>query len=561
MPKVLIVDDNLQNRYLLQALLGGHGFETRTAENGFQALEILKGQFRAEVIISDILMPVMDGFEFCRQCKQDDQFRWIPFLFYTATYTEREDEQFAHSIGAERFLTKPQSPDVILATVHEMLETLPGLEQITPKSSTLSAEMEFFRKHNSILFKKLDEKIAELEREVAERRQTEELLRKRESDLLQSQKMESIGLLTGGIAHDFNNILSSIMLNAEFLGDMLLDQSPCPKCQEPIRQISEAARRAANLTRQLLTFTRREPLTRRPMNLNEVVGHLMGMLHRILGEHVSLAFSACPDVLVVQGDVGMLEQVVMNLTINARDAIAGGGSISIQTSSAAFSALEAQGRGVKEGEYACILIRDSGIGMDEHTLKQIFDPFFTTKEAGKGTGLGLATSRSVIQQHGGWIEVESAPGQGTLFTVFLPRLGADVLPEPRISVPLPTRGGTETLLMVEDDEALRKTLGGYLTGLGYRVLEAVDCVDALHLWDQHSTDIQLLLTDAILPGGLTGWQLTQQLRMERPDLKVITMSGYYDERLCADKLEEGVNYLPKPFMPGDLARALRRSLD
>lgn len=560
MPKVLIVDDNLQNRYLLQALLGGHGFETRTAENGLEALECLRSGYRAEVIISDILMPVMDGFEFCRQCKQDPELKFIPFLFYTATYTQREDEIFATSIGAERFLTKPQSPEVILATVHEMLETLPGVEKMTQKSSALSAEMEFFRQHNTILFKKLDEKISELEREVAERKQTEDLLRKRESDLLQSQKMESIGLLTGGIAHDFNNILSSIMLNAEFLGDMLGDRS-CPKCQEPIRQISEAARRAANLTRQLLTFTRREPLTRQPMDLNEVVSHLMGMLHRILGEHISLAFAACSGLLVVQGDEGMLEQVVMNLTINARDAIVGGGSISIRTESVALSATEAHERGVKAGNYACVLIRDSGAGMDELTLKRIFEPFFTTKDAGKGTGLGLATSRSVVQQHGGWIEVESSIGKGTLFTVFLPQLSADVLPEPRISAPLPTRGGTEALLMVEDDEALRKTLCGYLTSLGYTVFEAVDCVDALHLWEQHGTEIKLLLTDAILPGGLTGWQLTEQLRMERPELKVITMSGYYDERLCADKLEEGVNYLPKPFMPGDLARALRRSLD
>jgi len=381
-----------------------------------------------------------------------------------------------------------------------------------------------------------------------------------EAQLRQSQKMEAIGQLAGGVAHDFNNILAIIQLQA---GLLKMDSSLSAEQSNHAHDIEVSCQRAANLVRQLLLFSRRQALQMRDLDLNEVVAGITKMLQRILGEHIQMQFKFAPTPLTIHADAGMLEQILVNLTVNARDAMPKGGQLVIETSAATFDADSAtKVFQARPGAFACVSVTDTGGGIPPEILPKIFDPFFTTKEVGKGTGLGLATVFGIVQQHKGWVNVHSVVGQGTTLQVYLPRLRQLVEPAPVAAPPAPLRGGNETILLVEDELPVQALMQNTLQHLGYRVLSATTGPEALAVMEKHQDEIHLLLTDLTMPGGMTGMELSEELRRRSPKLKVVYASGYSEE-MAGKKLRliEGENYLAKPFEIRQLAQTVRNRLD
>ncbi len=382
--------------------------------------------------------------------------------------------------------------------------------------------------------------------------------RRVEEHLRQAHKMEAVGQLVGGIAHDFNNILAAMKLQIE-----LLQMNLCgdPKNLAEVRDLADTADRAATLTRQLLLFIRRSVLQAHEIQLNEVVGDLTRMLLRLLGGDIELTFEAAPGVPRIRADPGMIHQVLLNLAVNARDAMPHGGRLEVRTAPATFDADAVSANpNARPGRFACLAVRDTGCGMQPALLDRIFEPFFTSKQPGKGTGLGLSIVHNIVHQHGGWIDVESTPGHGTTFRVFLP---ACATPAPSTSPPepKPTPGGTETLLLVEDNDCLRRNLSAYLGHLGYTILEAADGPSALSVSEQHRARIALLLTVMVMPGGINGLELTDQIRRQRPALQVILSSGHSPDLAEGEAAKRGLVLLPKPYPPTELATTLRRCLD
>lgn len=382
-----------------------------------------------------------------------------------------------------------------------------------------------------------------------------------EAQLRQSQKMESIGQLAGGIAHDFNNILTVIQGHTSLLG--MAENLPAD-AQQSAHQIGLAAERAANLTRQLLTFSRRQVMQPKNLDLNDVVNTMTILLRRLLGEDITLQVKCAPDLPLIHADPGMMEQIVLNLAINARDAMPCGGSLFVSTSIIAVAAgLAEKFPQAVPGNYVCLTVKDTGTGIAPDVLPRIFEPFFTTKDVGKGTGLGLATVYGIVQQHHGWIKTSSELGKGTVFELFLPVAAGKPAHIESREIPAPqARGGTETILVVEDEPPLRMLVRSVLERYGYRVLEAVSGMAALAVWELHKDEIQLLLTDMVMPHGLGGRDLAKKLLAEKPALKVIYSSGYSLAVVGTDMvLQEGLNFLQKPYHPRKLAQAVRDCLD
>lgn len=669
---ILIVDDKAENRYLLEAMLKGNGYKVVSAENGADALGILKSG-NIDLIISDILMPVMDGFNLCRQVKSDESLGRIPFIIYTATYTGEQDEVFARTLGADRFIVKPCEPDVFMKAVREVLENSPRKDSPSPLPP--ASEEEILKLYNERLVRKLEQKMLQLEKEVAARREAEEILRQSqekyksildniedgyyevdlagnirffnpsairilgysESELMgmnnrrlmdtenarmvfatfnrvfatgeparaidwvlthkdgtrcyvdtsvslirdssgkpsgfrgiirditerkiaekekirlteqlqQSQKMESIGRLAGGVAHDFNNLLSIILGYGEIVLEDLDRDHPH---WDPLEQICQAGRRARELTRQLLAFSRKQVLEMKVVDVNSVVAGFEKLIHRLIGEDVQLNLILCPDPLMVSADTTLLEQVMMNLAVNARDAMPGGGTLRIETAFVATDGAPAAG----------IMFRDSGCGMDKEILSHIFEPFFTTKDMEKGTGLGLATSYGIIKQHGGHIRVDSEPGKGTLFTIVLP-ISEQTAASEKAAPPAPEiLRGTETVLLVEDNDMVRNLTELILRNQGYAVLAAETGDAALSLLDRHAGPVHLLLTDVVMP-GMRSEALIERIRAKFPEIKVIYMSGYTDEIIAPSGVpEKDLLFIQKPFSVKGLAASVRKILD
>jgi signal transduction histidine kinase/DNA-binding response OmpR family regulator len=686
MKNVLIVDDKEDNLYYLHVLLTGHGFEVTSARHGAEAL-VKARKTPPDIVISDLLMPVMDGYTLLRHWKADARLKKVPFIVYTATYTEAEDERLALDLGADAFILKPAEPEDFMVRLREVQAKAANTVFSMPKEPK-GDEKELMEVYNKALIRKLEEKTLQqaetneaLLQDITERKRAEEELRWRttlfealmessvdgilvvdsqgkkilqnqrinelwkipqdiaenmndagqlefatsrvknpkqfaekvahlnshpdevgrdeievvdgtllertswpirdkaekyygriwyfrditerrnlEMQVRQAQKMEAIGQLAGGVAHDFNNILAVILMQA---GLMTVEKDISPKLLAFASEIENAAQRAGNLTRQLLLFSRQQAMQPSDLDLQDSVTHMTKMLQRILGEDIRIQFKLSPVPLVVHADPGMIDQILLNLTVNARDAMPNGGELIIETSAVEFDEVTAaqtpQGR---PGSFACLSVTDTGCGIPSDILPRIFEPFFTTKEVGKGTGIGLATIFGIVQQHQGWINVYSEVNQGTTFRVYLPRLMGlsgekNVLPS-LASV----RGGSETILLVEDDPSVRSSLKNALSSLGYRVLEASDGAEALELWKQHSAEIDLLLTDLVLPGGMTGRELSERLLLDDPGLKVIYSSGYSAEIVSKHiPLEEGVNFLAKPYEARKLAQTIRNRLD
>jgi two-component system cell cycle sensor histidine kinase/response regulator CckA len=384
--------------------------------------------------------------------------------------------------------------------------------------------------------------------------------KKLEQQVRQSQKMDAIGQLAGGVAHDFNNILAVIQLQADLLKT---DGNPSPEQLEFAEEISAAAQRAAALTRQLLLFSRKENLQLRDLDLNQSINDMTKMLRRTIGENMQTQFKFAMEPLFIHADASMMDQVLMNLVVNARDAMPKGGRLVIETSTVTFDESAAlHSAQVRPGSFVCLSVSDTGCGIPPENLPRIFEPFFTTKEVGKGTGLGLATVFGIVQHHQGWVNVYSEVGHGTTFRIYLPRLVTMSRQKPEPLAPIAMRGGNETILLVEDDAFLRASVRKALSQLGYRVLEAINGVEAREIWKLHRDEIRLLLTDLVMPGGVTGKDLVEILLKENPKLKVIYASGYSAEVAASDfPLEEGVNFLTKPFQAQELAKVMRERLD
>lgn len=383
-----------------------------------------------------------------------------------------------------------------------------------------------------------------------------------ESQLLQSQKMEAVGQLAGGVAHDFNNVLTVVTGYARLLLD---GGSPPPEMVEPLTQIYTAGMRAASLTRQLLVFSRKQTVNRRVIDLNEAVDEIAKMLSRLIGEHIAQKLVlAEPNTATVDADVSMMEQVLMNLAVNARDAMTNGGELTIGTERITVEDAAARGHAAaRAGEFVCLSVRDTGSGIPPENLQRIFEPFFTTKEEGHGTGLGLATVFGIVQQHQGWIEVESVVGAGTCFRVLLPAVSRGApLTARRPAKTVTTKGGSETMLLVEDETSVREFAVAVLRSHGYRVLQAASGLEALELWKWHGSRISLLFSDLVLPEGLGGVELAATLRREKPTLKVVLTSGYANETIGEEfRPPPGTHFIHKPYKPQVLAQTVRDALD
>lgn len=394
--------------------------------------------------------------------------------------------------------------------------------------------------------------------DITEHRRAEQERWKLQAQLIQAQKMESVGQLAGGVAHDFNNMLSVIIGTTELALDKVRPGDPL---HADLKEIRKAAGRSADITRQLLAFARQQSIEPRVLDLNETVGGMMKMLRRVIGEDIELAWTPGAAALPVLMDPSQIDQILANLCVNARDAIQGVGRITVEADKVDIDeAYCVRHAGLTPGSFVCLSVSDNGCGMDPDTLASIFEPFFTTKGLGYGTGLGLSTVYGIVKQNRGFLNVYSEPGVGTTFRIYLPR-HAETPPAAaeEAQAPVAARGG-ETVLVVEDDPAILELVGRILGKLGYAVLSAPGPREALDLGRRHEGTIDLLLTDIIMP-EMNGRELTERLRAERPGLEVLYMSGYTANVIAhSGVIEDGVNFIAKPFTIGDLALRVRKVL-
>ena len=512
--RILYVEDSLNDRELVARALKSDGLACEIhcvqARREFEAA-LAAGGF--DLIISDFTLPAFDGLAALRAARVVHP--EIPFVFFSGTIGEERAVESLKS-GATDYVLKDH------------------IGRLGPAIRRALAE-----------------------RNERQRRKT------LEEQLRQSQKMEAIGQLAGGIAHDFNNMLFVIRANTELVlmksGPTNSDVTDC------LKQIGMAAERAGNLTRQLLAFSRKQVLHTQPVGLNELLSNLVKMLHRIIGENVRLECHYAQDLHLVYADPGMLEQVIMNLVVNARDAMPAGGRLGLLTQNVRFDETTVRAHPeARKGEFVCLTVSDTGTGIAPDHLPHIFEPFFTTKEHSKGTGLGLATAYGIIRQHNGWVEVTTRVGAGTTFQVFLPMMAAARV-EVAATVPESSlQGGSETILLVEDELSVRTITRRVLETFGYKVHEAGTAQEALALWRENREQIDLLLSDIVLAEATSGRQLAKEFRAQKPDLKVILMSGYSPEIAGKDTdffRKNNTLFLQKPSPSQTLLSLVRRCLD
>jgi PAS domain S-box-containing protein len=396
--------------------------------------------------------------------------------------------------------------------------------------------------------------------DITDRRRAEEALRKSEEQLRQSQKMEAVGLLAGGMAHDFNNLLTAIIGYSDLI--LADEKNQSETLRRDLAQVRQAAERASSLTRQILAFSRRQALNPLVVSLDDVLRGMDPLLRRTLGEDVDLVTLVHPALALTEVDVNQFEQVLMNLAINARDAMPAGGKLTLETGNVELDQEYCLTHpDARPGAYVMLSVSDTGLGMQPEVACRIFEPFFTTKPAGEGTGLGLSTVYGIVKQSGGNISVYSEQGLGTSFKVYLPVATHPAQPIEPSTIAATSPPGEETILVVEDEEALRFLVTRILEGLGYQVFVAATATEAQRVFDEIGEAVDLLLTDVVLPGGVQGNDLARCLLKSRPDLPVLYMSGYTRDAIVhAGRLDEGVNYLAKPFTPGALATAVREVL-
>lgn len=598
---VLIVEDSPTQAQQLQRALEGEGYQTSVAKNGREGLVFLK-ECKARVILSDINMPEMDGYEFCKTIKEDRNLKDIPVILMTSL-VDSSDIIRGLECGASNFFTKPIDNPQLISRIRYIfanrdmrkgrsaqfsLEFIFAGKQyrldadrmqildllLSTYETAVQKNVELIRVQKELqhLNKSLEAQVlertatvttsnAELQAKIASLKQSEEGNQKLQSQLVQAQKMESIGRLAGGVAHDFNNILTAVSGYSHFLLNALSPEDPN---RSDVEEIKMAGERAAALTRQLLAFSRQQVLQPKVLDLNALVHDIEMMLRRIIGEDMDLHSQLAEDLGRISADPGQVEQVLLNLVVNARDAMPKGGKITIETANVELNEDYCRAHlGARPGPHVMLAVSDTGTGMDAETLSRLFEPFFTTKEQGKGTGLGLATVYGIVKQSGGSVFVYSEPGQGSVFKVHLPRVQKKAV-GPAAAV-APTTGvshqGSETVLLVEDDEMVRKFVLRLLSQNGYTMLEARNPEEAFRICERHADQIHLLLTDIVMP-GMRGDDMAKRLCTQRPDMKVILMSGYTEAGLIRhDFLGSDAVFIQKPLDPALLTSKVREMLD
>ncbi|MCC5885650.1 MAG: response regulator [Gammaproteobacteria bacterium] len=680
MKRILVVDDHAENRYFLQALMTAKGWQVEEAGNGHEALERMATAV-PDAVISDLLMPVMDGYTLLRKVRADARFADLTFIVYTATYTSADDERLARDLGADAFLLKPAEPDDLLTCVEQSLVARSAKSHAVAVEE--GGETDVLELYNRSLIRKLEAKMEQLDEanrtlqaDIAKRRAVEASLRASEerfrlvgkatrdaiwdwdlgadtlwwneglehlfgyphglvkgghswwldrvhdedrqrvagshreavttdrenwsaayrfrrddgsyadvedrgyvlrddegqalrivgvlsdvterkameAQLRQAQRLEAIGQLTGGIAHDFNNLLTVIMGNAELLAE---SSEPGSEAQESATMISASAQRGADLTRRLLAFARKQTLEARVIDVNAQVGELEPLLRQSLGAQVQIAFHLDAVLWPALVDPAQLENALLNLCLNARDAMTGGGWLTVETANVSrdFDGEEA----AEPHDYVMLAVSDTGAGIAPEHLARVFEPFFTTKAEGKGSGLGLAMVYGFIKQSGGYINIYSEPGRGTTVKLYLPRAAAEAQDDaPASAVQLP--GGQESILVVEDDELVRAYTSQVLAMLGYEVHVASEALEALDIL-RCGTPVDLLFTDIVMP-GMNGFALAEAAVRLRPGIKVLYTSGYTRQAAARQDPETAMaQMLTKPYARQDLARRLREVLD
>jgi len=682
MRSVLIVDDKEDNLYYLAALLTGHGYQVESAHHGAEAL--VKARIQPpDLIISDLLMPVMDGYTLLRHWKADPRLRKVPFIVYTATYTEAEDERLAISLGADAFILKPAEPDDFLSRVNAIRDAgVRPPQEATPPPGT--DDTAILKQYSETLIRKLEEKSLQLEYanqalrdDIAERKKTEEMLRESEerfratfehaavgiahvapdgrflrvndklcditgfpreellqrnaldllspdnrgeaenarqaildgamphstvewrcrrrngdpywanlvhtllrdpqgepkyfivvvtdvterrnleSHILRVQRMESIGTLAGGIAHDLNNVLAPILMSIELLKSRMPDDGSA----DLLRTLEASAQRGSNLVRQVLSFARGVKGERVPVPILDILHDIQAIVRDTFPKSISFQLRAPSGPWTVIGDPTQLHQIILNLCVNARDAMPSGGTLTIRLAHTAIEPARSHSDpDVRPGSYLVISVSDTGTGIPDDIREKIFEPFFTTKEVGKGTGLGLSTSIAIVRSHGGFITLESQPGAGSSFHVHLPAEPAsNASPRNPASPPGLPHGNNELILLVEDDSAVGNVAQSLLRRFGYRTILAPDGHQALDSFRQHQADIAAVITDMSLP-IMDGPSLIAALRAIRPGVRIIASSGLHGAPPAPKPETAWHDFIPKPYSAEALLKSLARVL-
>ncbi len=516
---ILLVDDRPDGLLTLEAVLQTPEYHLIKANSGQEALNHLDKQDFAAILL-DVQMPGMDGFQTAARIKKIPRAQSTPILFVTAIHKDPFYIYQGYNIGAVDYIFKPFDPSIL--------------------RSKVAVFVSLFRQQQQI------------------KRQAQELYRK-EEELFQAQKLEAVGRLAGGVAHDFNNLITGILGLSHDIWTTMDGQDPR---REDLEEVIKASNRALALTKQLLAFGRRQITSPRVLDVNAIITEMMKMLKRLITEDIELTPLLASQPLTVRVDQGQIEQVVMNLVLNARDAMPKGGKITISTELQDIHPDTRNGtKDLLPGSYAVIQISDTGFGMDPKTLEHIFEPYYTTKEKDKGTGLGLATVYGVIMQCGGRINVQSSPGKGATFKIYLPLVRGT--PE-NATHPLPemtVKGGQETVLVVEDEGIVRQVTTRILKKNGYTVIEARDAKEALDLADAHKGEIHLLITDVVMP-GMNGRELAEKLSPLRPDMSVLYMSGYSEDVVIHRGIvDTGISFIEKTFTAPALLTKVRDVLD
>jgi CheY-like chemotaxis protein len=559
--KILSVDDKAENLYMLEALLRGHGHEVDSASNGVTALE-LAGRKDYDLIISDILMPLMDGFQLCREIKKNEHIKNVPFIFYTGTYTDSRDAAFALSLGADRFLIKPLDPKLFLRELNDVTAGKQRRPLESKQEEPPEEEAIYLKEYNARLIAKLERKMLDLEaanrdllEENAERERAVHERTKLEDRLRQAEKLEAIGTLASGIAHDFNNILAGIIGFAD-IG--LLEAHDPAATTHNFREILRAGQRARDVIRQILSFGPRRDQHREALCLEHFVKEALALIRTTLPASVEIATSFEPQTPTVLVDGAQVHQIITNLVTNALHAIGDrSGKIDVRIGvflvDADFSRTHPD---LRPGRYVRLSVSDNGHGIDPSTAERIFEPFFTTKLPGKGVGLGLAVVHGIVKGSDGAISVHSEPGLGATFHLFFPALEVDSPSAPPADPPTPLGHG-QRILFIEDEPVLAALGERFLARLGYTSIVQTDAFAALAQFKDQSFD--LVITDLSMPRA-SGIDLARRIWKIRP-ARIILVTGYSATLDAARARELGFSdFLIKPYTLQSLGNAIHRAL-
>jgi signal transduction histidine kinase len=523
---ILVVDDEVELKNVLVEALVSQGYRTTGLPSGVEALAAIRSK-AFDVVLTDLMMPGLDGVTLIQKALEIDPHLVCIVMTGQGTIQTAVD---AMKTGAFDYVLKPFRVEMLLPLVKRAME------------------VRGMRLENSLL----REAVARYELAQTARQELEQQLR-------QSQKMEAIGRLAGGVAHDFNNLLTAINGYSSLA---LQRANPDDRLRGYLEEIKKAGERAATLTRQLLAFGRKQMLKPVVLNLNDVVSDMNKMLRRLIGEDIRFNARFDPDLKPIKADPGQIEQVLVNLVVNSRDAMPQGGNLTIETANFESDA-EFAGKhlGLAPGHYVMLAVSDSGCGMDDKTKARIFEPFFTTKEKGRGTGLGLSTVYGIVKQSGGTVWVYSEQGKGSVFKVYFPQMEEDAEFSKPVLVETPVPPGSETILLVEDEDIVRGLARKILEQAGYDVLDARGGDEAIRLCHELPGPIHLLLTDVVMP-ETSGKEIAECLAKLRPSTRVLYMSGYTDDAIVHHGvLDSDVEFIQKPFTPLALARKVREVLD